>query len=216
MLDAIPLEDEERAGLRALLVGNDLAASAARAETWFAPFRVTGAGIPTFVVPIKTTWASELFDSALASGQLFLRTWQLGLRRELVYYRSPLNSGGLRAPARILWYVSGRPNEPGARAIRAVSSLTEVLVAQPTHLWHRFQRLGVYREQDISKSAKHGEAMALKFANTELLERPVSLDDYREAMTGDPKSKSAPLPSPQLISERVFVELLGRGTHNGR
>lgn len=213
-VDDLRLEAQVAGVLSTLLDGSD-AAAAARAELWFAPFRVIGAGIPTFVVPIRSGWATDLFDVGLASGQLLPRSWELGLRRELIYYRSPRNSGGLRAPARILWYVSGSANEPGSRSVRAVSSLTEVVTAPTSHLWHRFRRLGVYQESDIVKSASDGRAMALRFASTELLDHPVGLDDYREVLTGDRKSKSLPMPSPQPISEHAFVELLSRGRFRG-
>ena len=58
-----------------------LAARAAIAERWFAPYRVLGAGIPCFIVPIQHGWATELLDAGLAEEQLLRREWGLGLRR---------------------------------------------------------------------------------------------------------------------------------------
>jgi GNAT superfamily N-acetyltransferase len=195
-----------------LLAGqsDDLAVRAAAAERWFAPFRILKAGIPCFVVPIKHGWATALLDAGLAQEQLLPREWGLGLRRELVYYRSPRNTGGLAAPARLLWYVSG--SEPGAGMIRAVSHLTEVAIDEHERLFHRFQPLGVYTRTDVSACADgRGRTMALRFSHTECFEHPISLDAYRELMSGDPKSRRVVLRSARPIDEHMFVSLLQLG-----
>ena len=203
--------ETERDELRRLFDPFGSPGRAARAETQFSPFRVLGSQLPTFVVPIRAAWAAPLFDVHLADAQLFPRDWELGLRRELVYYRSPRNSGGIQAPARILWYVSGPQHEYGVRSIRAVSSLNEVVVQPVDHLWHRYQRLGVYQRSNIEEAASNGRAMALKFSNTQLFETPVGLDDYREILIGDRKSSSAVLQCPQRVDEHVFVQIVERG-----
>jgi predicted GNAT family acetyltransferase len=169
---------------------------AAAAERWFAPFRVLGADISNFMVPIRHGFATALFDVGLSQAQLFDREWHLGLRRELVYYRSPHAAPrGLAAPARLLWYVSG--THAGAGTIRAVSHLTEVAVGEYQRLFHRFKPLGVYTLENVRACAdRNGHAMALRFSHTELLERPVPLDDYRRLLSGDAKSKYVPLQSP--------------------
>jgi hypothetical protein len=195
-----------------LLAGQsaDLTLRAAAAERWFAPFRVIQAGIPNFVVPIQHGWATALLDAGLAQGQLLPRDWGLGLRRELVYYRSPRNAGRLTAPARLLWYVSG--SAPGAGMIRAASHLTEVVIDQHERLFHRFQPLGVYKREDVAARADaRGRAMALRFSHTECFEHPIPLDTYREFVSGDPKSKQVILRSVRPISEHTFVSLLQLG-----
>jgi ribosomal protein S18 acetylase RimI-like enzyme/predicted nucleic acid-binding protein len=201
-----PLADSELPAGQA----DDLAVHAAAAERWFAPFRVLNAGIPTFVVPIKHGWATALLDAGLAQEQLLPREWGLGLRRELVYYRSPRNPGGLAAPGRLLWYVSG--SEPGAGMIRATSHLTEVAVDEHKRLFHRFQPLGIYTLQDVAKCADgRGRAMALRFSHTECFEHPIPLDEYRALVSGDPKSRQVVLRSARSISEHVFVSILRLG-----
>jgi len=171
---------------------------------------VLGAGIPAFVVPIQHGWATRLLDVGLSDDQLFPRDWGLGLRRELVYYRSPRNAGGLAAPARLLWYVSG--TAPGSGTIRAVSHLTEVAVGDQDRLFHRFKPLGVYGRDDVhGRADEQGQVMALRFCNTERFAEPVSLDDYRRLMAGDPKSRSVVLRSARRVSEHVFVSLLEMG-----
>lgn len=210
-VNGLPLTDAERSGMEPLIDHGGAVASASRAEAWFSPYRVLGAAIPTFVVPIRAAWAAPLFDVNLANAQLFPRDWELGLRRELAYYRSPRNGGAIEAPGRILWYVAGSQQDYGVRSIRAISSLNEVVSRPVDQLWHRFRRLGVYERSDIDAAAAEGRAMALRFSNTELLEYPVSLDDYREIATGDSRSSSVVLQSPRRVSERVFVEILSRG-----
>lgn len=189
---------------------NDLAQRAAEAERWFAPFRVIGAGIPNFVVPIQHGWATDLVDVGLAQEQLLPRPWGLGLRRELVYYRSPRNPSTVPVPARLVWYVSG--SAPGAGTIRAVSHLTEVIVDAHERLFYRFRSLGIYTVADVAARADtRGRAMALRFCSTERLERPVPLDAYRGLVAGDPKSRSVVLQSIRAIDEHTFVQLMEMG-----
>jgi len=193
----------------------DVATRAAEAERWFAPFRVVGAGIPSFVVPIQHGWATDLVDVGLAEDQLFSRPWGLGLRRELVYYRSPRNPTHLPVPARLVWYVSG--SAPGAGTIRAVSHLTEVVVDAHERLFHRFRPLGVYAKTHVAACADpRGRAMALRFSATEQLACPVTLDAYRELVSGDPKSRSVVIRSIRRIDEHVFVQLLELGAARGQ
>lgn len=189
--------------------GDDLVDRAAAAERWFAPFVVTDAGIPTFFVPIQHGWATDLVDVGLAEAQLLPRPWRLGLRRELVYYCKP-RRGRLCAPARLVWYVSGRA--PGAGNVRAVSHLTDVVIDRHERLFHRFQPLGVYRAEDVaSRADAKGVAMAMRFTATRRI-GPIPLDDFRRILTGDPKSTDVVLRSVCLLSEHVFVSLLDYGT----
>jgi hypothetical protein len=162
-------------------------------------------------VPIQHGWATDLVDVGLAEEQLLPRDWGLGLRRDLVYYRSPRNAGSVGASARLVWYVSGKAQ--GAGTIRAVSHLTGVVVDTPERLFQRFRALGVYRVEDVEAVAnpKSGDAMALRFSSTIKLRHPVPLAKYREIVTGDPESKSVTLRSIHRISEHTFVEILKYG-----
>jgi predicted transcriptional regulator len=190
-----------------------LVARAAAAERWFAPFRVLSVGIPSFYVPIRHGWATRLLGAGLAESQLWRQEWGLGLRRELVYYRSPRSGGGLAAPARLLWYISGR--EPGAGMIRATSHLTEVAVDDADRLYHRFKSLGVYSREDVRGVAdSNGNAMALRFSHTETFDEPVTLTDYRHLVAAD--GTSVVLRSARRVSEHVFVAVLNMGFPDDR
>ncbi len=99
--------------------------------------------------------------------------------------------------------------------LRAISQLTEVVVGDHERLHRRFSSLGVYtRERVASAADRRGQVMALRFSTTTLLPRPVPLDDYRELVTGDPKSRNLMLQSIHPICERVFVDLCQAGELN--
>lgn len=177
------------------------------------PAKVTDAAIPTFIVPIRPEWAKELFDEKLANQTLFGAKPELALNRESVYYRSSQNSGGLKAPGRILWYVSSGNQYLGTGQIRACSRLDEVIVADPKSLYHRFKRLGVYEWKHVYKVAKEdvsNEIMALRFSDTELFEHPIG---RREALSIlENKEIRTQFQSPVFIPVGSFERLYIIGT----
>lgn len=176
--------------------------SALSLEATFYPYSLLSAGLPTFLVPIKHVWAAELLDASLSGAQLFSRSTALALQREHVYYRSPRSSGGLRAPARILWYVSGPAQ--GGKAIRAISHLVEVVLGDARRLHRRFAHLGVYAEAQVRETALHERVMALRFARTRALDRPVTLGDYRRLVARERRGGGLALAGPQPVGEQVF------------
>jgi ribosomal protein S18 acetylase RimI-like enzyme len=181
-----------------------LAVKAAAVEHELWPGKTIGAGIPTYLVPIKIGWAERLFDTGLAEQTLLPRSSSLGLSREHVYYRSPRNHRNLGAGARILWYVSGAGPAQGEAHIRAVSHVVEVVIDRPRTLHRRFERLGVYSKADVEKAASPGgEVMAIRFVDTELLERPISKTDLEHVWLGVGERFSPPL-SPVAIPEHMF------------
>jgi GNAT superfamily N-acetyltransferase/predicted nucleic acid-binding protein len=177
-------------------------------ERTFWPAKLKGASIPSFIVPIKVHWASQLFDHELANEQLF--GGELNLNREAVYYRSARPSCGLVAPSRIFWYVSGDRHTAKSSQIRAVSFLDEVIVGKPKPLFHRFQRLGIYRWQNVFELAGKDiekPIMALRFSDTVALKQPVQLDALRRILRSCGKGVS--LVSPFKIDQCVTDKLLG-------
>lgn len=180
-------------------------AAATEHDRW--PVKVVGAGIPNFLVPIRPQWAEQLFDSNLAAGTLFGRDAGLGLSREHVYYRRPRNSGGLGYPARLLWYVSGRWSGQPEGSIRAVSALAEVVEDRPLTVYRRFKRLGVYSEAQVKEAADdRGRVMAVRFVDTELLDKPVPLTSIREICARRGETFVAPM-SPRRIDEELFISI---------
>ncbi len=129
------------------------ASNAAAIERRHWPLKVVGAGLATYLVPIRATWAAQLFETRLAEATLFGRETHLGLSREHVYYRNPANAHGIHAPARILWYVTGSGPAQRESHIRALSQLVEVVIDDWRTLYRRFARLGVYEERQVRAAA---------------------------------------------------------------
>lgn len=191
---------------------NDAAAQAAALEHQRWPLKVIAAGVPTYVVPIKLTWAMRLFDTGLAAQTLLPRNSALGLSREHVYYRSPRNHRDIAPGARILWYVSGSGPIQREGHIRAVSQVMEVVTDRPRVLHRRFERLGVYLEADVARAASPaGEVMAIRFVDTELLKRPVSRTEL-EQMWEETGETFHPPQCPVQIGEHMFCPIYQRAS----
>ena len=174
------------------------------------PVKVAGAGIPTYLVPIKVAFAESLFDTGLARQSLLPRQIDLGLGREHVYYRRPRNSRGIAVGSRILWYVTGDAAIHPHGSVRAVSHVADVVVGRPRSLFARFERFGAFTLQQVSEAADgKGQVMALRFANTELFENPAGLDDLRALWNENGSVFQAPL-SPTHVGERMFCLLYER------
>ncbi|MFI6444892.1 GNAT family N-acetyltransferase [Kitasatospora sp. NPDC050543] len=141
-------------------------------RSWW-PAKVMDSQLPSFIVPIDPRWSTELFN---VPAMLLPRRNELGISREHVYYRSPGHRGE-SVPARLLWYVSkGLPNQEGQLVI-GCSRLEEVVVDTAEALRARFEHLGVYGQREIHEIADRssGKAMALRFSDTELFPKPVTL-----------------------------------------
>jgi hypothetical protein len=199
--------------LRTALRGSSLAtAQAVELERALWPAKMTGTDVPCFVVPIQPRWAKELFDQQLAQRTLFGAKPSLALNSENVYYRSA-RPEVLKAPARVLWYVSDDPAYPQSKAIRACSYIDELVVDLPKELFRRFKRLGVYEWKDVYGVAKEDvcqEIMAFRFSKTELFGKPVAwlaMQEVFKTHTGKPSQ----LQSPLRISEACFFDLYMRG-----
>ncbi len=180
------------------------------------PAKVIDADIPSFLVPIRPSWAKELFDVHLANQTLFGTTKRLALNREAIYYRAH-RPEVLAAPGRILWYVSQdkRQRYQGGSAIRACSRLEEVVIGLPKDLFRRFRRLGIYEWPDVLAAA-HGNVnqpiMALRFSNTELFKYPVTLDDLRRVYKTHGHGLMVQSAS-RLPTSALFARLYQRGIH---
>jgi predicted transcriptional regulator len=222
VLRALPMESFERSDGRwncdvvrgihdaaDVLGGTRETRAAATYERRHWPAKVMGAGLITFMISIEPSFAERLFDARLAETTLFAREPVLGLSREHVYYRSPGNSKSLAGPARVVWYVKQRPPGHPVGHVRAISHLVEVEVDRPRTLYSRHARLGVWTQAQVAKAAEpSGRAMALRLADTELLERPVSIGELRSIYEGEGKRFSAPQ-GPVSISERMFCLIYG-------
>jgi ribosomal protein S18 acetylase RimI-like enzyme len=185
-------------------------ASIAERERRLWPQKLLGA-IPTFMIPIHPTFAAALFETNLAAGTLFGRDLDLGLSREHVYYRSCGWSGGIRTPARLLWYVKGS-RRTGQGYLAATSALLEISRGRPRSLHQRFTRLGVWSRQEVEDATGNtGEVMALRFADTELLANPIQLSELRALYDSAGLQFQAPQ-SPRIVPEHMFYLLYRRSS----
>ena len=174
-------------------------AQAAEFERIWAPTRIVGQGLRTYLVPIKRPFASQLLGYPAS---LMNRPDDLGLSREHVYYCS--RSGPVKSPARILWYVSGKV----APGVIGCSSLAEVRVDTPRRLHRLYSRLGVWSVEDVAGVATQGRAAALRFTNTELFDHPVGLDRIRALA---PEGQSLLLRSAHELDDVWFERIYREG-----
>jgi GNAT superfamily N-acetyltransferase len=169
------------------------------------PAKITDSELPSFLIPIKPVWSTDLFGFPAG---LMLRPDTLGISREHVYYRSP-RPHREKAPARLLWYGSGAGERGGVTAVIACSRLEEVVIATPADLHRRFRHLGVWKQEHVSTAARDGFARALRFADTEMFPTPVPLRRLRELVLRNQKNLT--LQSPEKITPELFAAIYQEG-----
>lgn len=177
------------------------------------PLKIIDLNIPCFIIPIKPSWAMHLFDKHLASQDLFGAMFKLVINRENIYYRSK-KPQVLKAPARILWYVSHDKNIKGSKQLRACSYLDQVFIEKPKELFKLFKNLGIYEWKDIYKIAKgniNNQIMAFKFCTTELFSNPLNWEELKNILFEEIDRKS-PIQSPVEISNSCFFRIYNLGT----
>jgi len=181
-------------------------------ERLFYPLKITDSDVPSFIIPIQPKWAEALFDEELALLNIFGVPPELAFRREMIYYRSA-RQNILKAPGRILWYVSyPKPRQyyPNIMSIRACSYLDEVIIDKAEHIYKQFRRFGVYKKEDVLETAQsHSKrhVMALRFSDTQLASKPIPFKDIREVLA----PKKVPFVAPFRISSEEFENLYKKG-----
>ncbi|BBC35101.1 hypothetical protein SGFS_063950 [Streptomyces graminofaciens] len=140
-------------------------------RAWW-PAKVIDSESPSCLLPIKPRWSTELFN---VPAMLLPRSHVLGISREHVYYRSS-GRRGESVPARLLWCVSGGGTHMDGRMVVGSSRLDEVLIDAPDALFPKFEHLGAYGRAEVREAADaSGRAMALRFSDTEIFPKPVTL-----------------------------------------
>ncbi|MFF7845402.1 GNAT family N-acetyltransferase [Streptomyces ossamyceticus] len=191
----------EAAGLHA---GMPAEVAAVVERAWW-PAKVIDSGLPSFLVPIKPRWSTELFN---VPAMLMPRSHVLGISREHIYYRSS-GRRGESVPARLLWYVSEGAGVDGQMVVGS-SRLDEVLIDTPDTLFSKFEHLGVYGQAEVRGAADaSGRAMALRFSDTEIFPKPVTL----RRLTSLAKELGLPLSLISLskISNELFQAVYKEG-----
>ena len=160
-----------------------------------------------FLISIRPSFARNLVDRRLSSIDMFGGDPDVLLRWSNVYYRAATQYRMLKAPGRILWYVSGQSKE-----IAAISHLDEVVLDRPKELFRRYRRYGTFEWRhlyetcggDVSK-----KVMSLLFSHTFPLRRRVPLDEIWKVFDEDRVARS--LQSPRKIQPGTFRKLLKLG-----
>lgn len=180
------------------------------------PAKISQILIPVYIIPIKPLWASQLFDYYIANSNLFGSRESLTWSRENVYYRSvkPVSE---RAPGRILWYLSSEDKSATGRnkGIVACSYLDEVYVDRAKDIFQKLKHYGVYEWADVYKLAKGqilSDIKALKFSDTEVFEKIVSLDKITQIMLFHDRPKNS-FASPVEVSIDIFNAIYKLGTN---
>lgn len=177
-------------------------------EQCCSPLSVTPATQKYFLIPIRPGYAISLIDTDESGYDLFGGNPDVLLLWNNVYYRSATRHKMLKAPGRILWYVSKDKQQ-----IIAVSRLDEVVIDTPKELLRKFKKFGILKWHHLYEMCGKDPSkrlMALKFSHTFLFREPVSLSEVRDVFK---KNKKAG-PSTQAPSElppQIFRELFQRG-----
>ena len=182
-------------------------------ESMLFPLKIKNLDLPTYIIPIISHWAGQLFDFSIASEDIFGadpdRLWSF----ENVYYRHA-HAINEKAPARILWYVSGRDKGfSRSKSIVASSYLTEVQTGKPKELFRLYKHYGIYAwnniyelcGQDINKDIR-----TLKFSHTEVFNHPVSYKTVTEVFTRHGRKVNT-FASPVLVSDAIFFDIYNLG-----
>jgi GNAT superfamily N-acetyltransferase len=180
---------------------------AADLERTLWPAKIIDSELRSYLIPIRTGWASDLFG---VPHTLMPRSSRLGMSCEHVYYRSPRPRVEY-APARLIWYAT--QSNGGLGAVIGCSRLEEVVSDKPAALYQQFRHLGVWRREQLEAAASSDRALALRFADTELFDQNVSLDRLRVLAARERQGLS--LRSPQKISAQLFAAIYQEG-HPGK
>ena len=83
------------------------------------------------------------------------------------------------------------------------------MTGKPTTLFQRFRHLGVWQLDQVMQAAKHGQAQALSFADTEIFERRITLKRLRQLAADH--GQTLALRSPQKITASLFAAIYQEG-----
>jgi predicted nucleic acid-binding protein/predicted GNAT family acetyltransferase len=145
-------------------------------ERRFWPLRIWDEATPCYIIPIRPYAGMDLFDYPF---NLFPQKRVLGLSRNHVYYRSGHSDPFGPAPARILWYMS-KDRSHGVHEYFAYSRMTNSEVLQANAAHERYSQLGAYNRAAVKAIAdKRGRVNVVHLEDTELLHRPLPLNEFR-------------------------------------
>lgn len=173
------------------------------------PLKVMDVEIPCFIVPIKPSYARELFDFQAASLDLFGVQPKLIWSKENVYYRN-VKPDVEKFPARILWYASSDPNSPRQQGIVGTSYLDEVVVGSAKELFKKYERFGVYSWEKhikiLAKNDPNRRIKVLRFSDSESFTRVIPLRKIKEVLKLSGESDNN-FQAPLKVNSSTYIKL---------
>ena len=176
-------------------------------ERYCSPLVMESTDMENFLIPILPAYAMSLFDRRQSADDLFGGDPSVLLRWDNVYYRTATHHKMLRAPARILWYVS-----QSQKQIVAVSYLDDVAIDTPRELFKQFKKLGILEWKHLYKMCGGNSSkklMALKFSHSFIFRKPVSLEIIRSIF--EKNNIGLSLQGPLRLRSEIFRELYKQG-----
>lgn len=160
-----------------------------------------------FMVPIRPGYALSLIDIRQSANDMFGGDPNVLLRWDNVYYRKATRRRMLKAPGRILWYVSGDQGK-----IVAISRLDKVVIGSPRELLRQFKPLGVLDWKGLYEMCDgniSSELMVLRFSHTFPFREGIPLSRIREVFQA--ASVEPLFQSPSRVPMQVFNKLYRLG-----
>ena len=179
-------------------------------EKHCSPLVMESTDMENFLIPILPAYAMSLFDRRQSADDLFGGNPNVLLRWDNVYYRAATHHKMLRAPARILWYVSQHQKQ-----IVAVSYLDDVAIDTPQTLFKQFKKFGILEWKDLYEMCGGDPSiklMALKFSHSFIFREPVPLDTVRSIF--EENQAGLTLQGPSRLKPEIFRELFQKGFPN--
>jgi hypothetical protein len=173
-------------------------------ETEIWPAKITDVTEPAYMIPIKPTYASSLFDHDLASQTLFCSKPDVLMQDECVYYSG--TRIGFPEPGRIIWYVSQGEGFDGTSAARACSFLIQAERAPAKTIFRKYRRFGVFDWREVLKLAgnANNEITALRFSHSETFPKPIPWEEMRDDLKSPPAG-------PRPLDYALFLKLYRQG-----
>ena len=179
-------------------------------ERCCSPLDLAGTNQRYFLIPIRPGYAMSLIDRQQSANDLFGGNPHVLLRWNNVYYRKVSRHKMIKAPGRILWYVSN----PSKQVI-AASHLDEVVIDTPKELFRKFKKFGILEWNDLYEMCDHNplkELMALRFSHTFPFREPISLEVLKSVFNVNGVRLS--LQAPLKLLPKVFHALFQEGYPN--
>lgn len=192
--------------LRAIVHPRHAGASTTNLEKACSPVALEDSDLPCFMVPIKPGYARSLFDTNLAADDLLGTENSVLLGLENAYFRKCSHRHMMRAPARILWYVSDRIG------VVAISHLNEIRIGSPKDMFREHKQIGTLGWPEIREMCggdKLQTIMVLQFSNTFLFRWPVDFRSLKRLFAKH--SNGLVVQSPSRVPKGVFLDIYHLG-----